>query len=199
MLLDEESIALELGRTGIAVREQFLTADVVAELADNARAAHARGRFVAAAVGRGDARKVDAAVRGDLTLWLDPAAASAAERAYFDAVEELRSAVNQCLQLGAFEVEAHYALYPPGAAYARHRDVLRGTEARVVSTVLYLNEDWDGRDGGVLRVYLDGDSVREVLPRAGVFVCFLSDRFDHEVTVATRERWSVTAWLRRRR
>ncbi|HYC54922.1 MAG TPA: 2OG-Fe(II) oxygenase [Candidatus Binatia bacterium] len=205
MVLDVESIALELGRTGLAVREGFLPADVIAALRDRAQSAHVRGEFRAAAVGAGASRQVDASVRGDVTKWLDPSSASPAENIYFDAVEDLRAAVNQCLQLGAFEVEAHYALYPPGAAYARHCDQPRANGARAVSTVLYLNEDWSEADGGALRVHL-GDSssahqaeFREVWPRAGVFVCFLSDVFEHEVTVARRARWSVAGWLRRRR
>jgi SM-20-related protein len=97
-----------------------------------------------------------------------------------------------------FDLELHWALYPPGAHYARHCDRLRGSRARVVSLVLYLNESWRRRDGGALRLYLDANTTRDVVPRAGTLVAFLSDRFEHEVLPARRERLSVTGWLRRR-
>jgi SM-20-related protein len=44
----------------------------------------------------------------------------------------------------------------------------------------------------------DDERVRDVLPVAGTLVCFLSDRFEHEVLPATRERLSLTGWFRRR-
>jgi SM-20-related protein len=62
---------------------------------------------------------------------------------------------------------------------------------------MYLNENWALADGGALRIY-DGKRVRDVLPVAGTLVCFLSDRFEHEVLPATRERLSLSGWFRRR-
>ncbi|MFP5505881.1 MAG: 2OG-Fe(II) oxygenase, partial [Gammaproteobacteria bacterium] len=41
----------------------------------------------------------------------------------------------------------------------------------------------------------EGESI-DVLPQGGTFVCFLSDRFHHEVLPATRERMSVTGWFK---
>lgn len=116
-------------------------------------------------------------------------------------MESLRLALNRTLQLGLFSLEAHYAIYPPGAAYRRHRDAFPDggamPNARVISCALYLNEGWTASDGGALRIY-DGDRVRDVLPIAGTLACFLSERFEHEVLPATRERLSVTGWFRRR-
>ncbi len=57
---------------------------------------------------------------------------------------------------------------------------------------------------GELRLYLeeldeagDGPSI-DVPPCGGTLVAFLSDRFNHEVLPATRERWSLTAWRKTR-
>jgi SM-20-related protein len=131
--------------------------------------------------------------------WIDPAAATRGEAAVLARLERLRAALNRSLQLGAFELELHWALYPPGAHYARHLDRFRGGErARVVSLVLYLNEVWQPRDGGALRIHLDAHTHRDVAPQAGTLVAFLSDRFEHEVLAARRERLSLTGWLRRR-
>ena len=68
----------------------------------------------------------------------------------------------------------------------------------MVSVVYYLNADWQPQDGGALRLYLDDGSHRDVLPHAGRMVLFLSDRFEHEVLPATRERMSIACWMRRR-
>ncbi len=52
-----------------------------------------------------------------------------------------------------------------------------------------------------MRIYTDpADENRQeqVLPIAGRLVCFLSDRFIHEVLPARRERLSLSGWFRKR-
>ena len=100
--------------------------------------------------------------------------------------------------LGLFSFEGHYAIYPPGAGYRRHRDRFRDDDARVLSCVLYLNAGWSMQDGGALRMHFDGGQQGDVLPIGGTLVCFLSERFEHEVLPATRERLALTGWFRRR-
>jgi SM-20-related protein len=130
--------------------------------------------------------------------WIDPVRATRGEAVLLARIERLRAALNRSLQLGVFELELQWALYPPGAHYARHLDAFRGDRARLVSLVLYLNEAWQPSDGGALRLHLDTGSHRDVAPHAGTLVAFLSDRFEHEVLSATRERLSLAGWLRRR-
>jgi SM-20-related protein len=96
------------------------------------------------------------------------------------------------------DFEGHYAIYPPGARYERHRDRFRDDDARVLSCVLYLNDAWHASDGGALRLYLPHDETLDVLPEAGTFVAFLSAELDHEVRPASRERAAITGWFRRR-
>ena len=92
-------------------------------------------------VGRGAAR-LEPALRGDRIAWLADEPRDAAEAAAFALFEALRITCNRKLMLGLFEFEGHYALYPPGARYARHRDRFRDDDARVLSCVLYLNDGW---------------------------------------------------------
>ena len=194
-------IADQLASQGWAAVAQFISPDLVDALADEARAMRAAGRFRAAAVGSGARRRVDAEVRGDETCWLDPASATPAQREYLEALDALRAALNRELQLGLFDFETHFAFYPRGARYHRHRDRPHGSEARIVSSVLYLNETWKPEDGGELRLYIDESgkgAYRQFLPDAGSLVCFLSERFWHEVLPARRERWSVSGWFVRR-
>jgi SM-20-related protein len=136
-------------------------------------------------------------VRGDFIAWLSEPELDA-EQVLLGRLEALRVAMNRGLMAGLEDFQGHFALYPPGAAYARHNDRLAGTDVRAISVALYLNEDWTAKDGGVLRLYTGGDSFEDVLPVGGRLVAFLSDRFEHEVLPAQRDRLSFTGWYRRR-
>jgi SM-20-related protein len=168
-------------------------------LRDDLRRLQAEGALARAAVGRNDGRSVRDDIRADRTRWLDDPRCGPAARVFLERLDALRIALNRRLFLGLDDVEAHYAAYPPGGGYARHRDRFRDSDARVVSLVTYLNEDWDTDDGGALRLYLDEDGSGEVgvdiAPTRGS-VCFLSE-LEHEVLPARRERLSIAAWFRR--
>ena len=163
-----------------------------------ARRRDAAGEFHEAGVGRGSERRRLAHIRGDRIAWLDQAEVNSATRPWWDELERLRVALNGALFLGLLSFEGHYAIYPPGASYQRHRDRFRDDDERVLSCVLYLNEAWSEADGGALRIYVGGGLARDILPVGGTLVCFLSDRFEHEVLPATRERLALTGWFRRR-
>ena len=189
-------VAAELERHGFALVDAFLHESTVAALAAQCRELHACARLQPAAIGRGEGRHVDIALRGDHTHWFDPAALSAAQSEYWSRMDMLRRGLNRSLLLGLHELEAHFALYPAGARYARHRDRFRDDDTRVLSTVLYLNPDWRERDGGALRLYCD-TVHRDIYPEAGRLVAFLSADFEHEVLPARRERISIAGWQRR--
>jgi SM-20-related protein len=195
-----DRICAAIADEGCAIEADFLPQAIVAALADEAHARDAAGEFHAAGVGRGAARVQRSDVRGDRILWLDQSLASSAQQPFWQALDALRLALNETLLLGLFSFDGHYAIYPPGTYYRRHRDQFRGagsSDIRVISCAIYLNENWALTDGGALRIY-DGEQVRDVLPVAGTLVCFLSDRFEHEVLPATRERLALTGWFRRR-
>lgn len=149
----------------------------------------------AAAVGHADSHALRSEVRGDATLWLDDPRCGDAAGVYLAALDTLRLELNRRLFLGLDEVEAHYAAYPSGTGYARHRDRFHDDDARVLSIVTYLNPDWRDDDGGALRLHRD-DGMVDIVPRSGS-VCFLSEH-EHEVLPARRERFSIAAWFRRR-
>jgi SM-20-related protein len=199
-------VAADLERSGYCVIEGFLDANAIAALAFECRSMHEREELRPAAIGRARGHHVDASIRGDHTRWFDEARLTPAQSIYWTSMDFLRTSLNRQLLLGLDEIEAHYALYPPGARYARHRDRFRDDDARVLSSVLYLNRAWRKADGGALRIYVSeaaGTSEREsqldIAPRAGTLVLFLSADFDHEVLAASRERMSVAGWFRRSR
>jgi len=195
----EAEIAEAIARDGLAVVADFLPEIQVEALRTECRRRDAEGLFRSAQVGRSSMRAERTEIRGDRTLWLDDVNAAAAEAPLRRALESLRVELNRALFLGLFDLEMHYAIYPPGAAYQRHSDRFRGEadNVRILSCVFYLNESWSEGDGGALRIHRDQGAL-DVQPLGGTLVCFLAERFEHEVLPARRERLSVTGWFRAR-
>ena len=179
------------------VRE-FLPEATIAALRGEALRRDTAGMLAAAATGHGAGRQVREDIRGDRIGWLDEGSPAPVERALFAALEALRVEANRELLLGLWRYEGHYALYPPGAHYARHRDRFQDDDARVLSLVLYLNEAWQTNEGGVLRIHRPGGIPRDVLPDGGTLVAFIAAQFEHEVLPATRPRLAVSGWFRTR-
>src|SRR5690554_5919309 len=92
-----------------------------------------------AGIGRGRDLVKDRSVRRDKIAWL--CGYSEFQRLLFECLEQIREGLNRRLYLGLKRFEAHYATYHPGDFYKRHLDSFRGRASRVVSLVLYLNED----------------------------------------------------------
>ena len=190
----DDLVADALADDGWAVTPGFLSAPEAAALLAEGLAD--RDAFHRAGVGRGAGHRAAAAVRSDDVRWIDAGTAAPAQRAYLDRMDALRAALNQALYLGLVGYEAHVAVYAPGASYGRHLDAFPGGGTRrTLSCVLYLNDAWADADGGHLRLYLDAGRSVDVRPEAGTLVTFLSERFEHEVLPARRERASVTGWF----
>lgn len=196
---NEEKIIGALADYGWCVEPGFLSEDETAELRVECLDMHAKGAFRAAGVGRGQAL-VRSEVRGDHVLWVDEIMAGRALSSALEKLESLRQAANQSLYLGLFELEAHFAVYPPGSGYQRHLDRFRDDDRRTLTSILYLNEPgWSAEDGGQLQFWPDPEALpQEILPAGGTLVTFLSDRFWHEVLPANRQRLSLTGWFKRR-
>lgn len=152
--------------------------------------------FRQARIGRDGGEMDNPFVRSDRIFWVDPAEPAAA--AYLAWSEQLRLAINRRLFLGLFDYECHYAFYRRGAFYKKHLDAFKGERNRVLTTVFYLNPDWQPKDGGQLLLYSpdDGALMETVQPAYGRMVVFLSEQFPHEVAVTRRERYSLAGWYR---
>jgi SM-20-related protein len=187
----------QLGSRGFGVVDEFVDAELLAELRKRCQDLHASGALRAARIGRGAQERLAPEVRGDFIAWLSEPALDAEQR-LLERLDELRVALNRALMTGLEDFQGHFALYPRGAAYARHFDRLVGSDVRAVSAALYLNENWTEADGAHLRIYTGGGASEDVLPIGGRLVAFVSDRFEHEVLPGQRERMSFTGWFRRR-
>jgi SM-20-related protein len=151
--------------------------------------------MIRAGIGRGRQRQVADTVRGDWIRWLD--GSTAAQLEFLERLEAIRIEVNRALMLGLFEVEAHFALYPPGTGYERHLDAFQHGNPRRLSAVFYLNRHWRQSEGGELAIYdSEGNMVDRILPEAGTLVLFLSQTVPHAVLPTRRWRASIAAWFR---
>ena len=182
---------------GIAVRDGFLTPALTRALIQCAHQHRARGDFEAARIGSEQSAQRRADIRGDSTCWILPPLL-APEQSLLEELERLRLELNRESLLGLFELELHYAWYPPGARYARHVDQPQGRGQRQVSLVLYLNEGWTSTAGGELRLFDAAGGHRDIEPVAGRLVCFLTPGREHEVLPMQRDRLSISGWFRTR-
>lgn len=148
-----------------------------------------------AGIGRQQSQTINTMVRNDRIYWLTPERPEHAD--YLAIMEELRVEFNRSLFMGLFDYECHLAHYPNGAFYKKHLDAFKGRSNRVLTTVFYLNPQWQEDDGGQLVIYgSTGEVLETVLPQQGRLVVFLSNRFVHEVLPSKRDRFSVTGWFR---
>ena len=196
---DYEPIIDGILTDGYGVMDNFLVPAEVLALGACLRNRREAGQFRSAGIGNQQVT-VETAIRGDEILWLDEATATPEEAAFLERIGQFVQYVNQTCYLGLREYEFHYALYPTGAFYKRHLDRFRSDSRRKLSVVCYLNTDWQEANGGQLALYLPeaGGSERRVTvaPVGGRLVCFDSGQLEHEVFAATRERMSLTGWLK---
>ena len=150
-------------------------------------------KFQVAGIGRQQSLQLNAQIRRDKTRWL--ASNSPAQTDFISLISELRLAVNRRFFLGLFDYECHYAKYEIGDFYKKHLDAFKGKSNRIFSTVCYLNTP---DSGGELVIYApdSNDVIVRVLPKAGTFVVFESERFPHEVLAAKSVRYSIAGWFR---
>ena len=185
---------------GWAVTPQFLDPAEALALSRESRVAWDEGRFRRARVGRGDGLVIREDIRSDHVMWLRTGESTAAQERYLASLEELRFAINGRFFLGLFDFEGHFAVYPEGAFYKPHLDRHRNTGDRIVTAIVYLNENWQPRDGGELKLWTtpgDKDGAYQIIePRLGTLVTFFAADHWHEVLPALKTRMSITGWFR---
>ena len=188
-----------LADQGYVIIHGLVPDELCVRLRLEAEASHAADRLERAGVGRTEDNTLDLSIRRDKTRWFDRS--STAQTDYLDLMETVRQTVNQELFLGLFSYEAHFAVYEPGGFYKRHFDAFRGRRNRMLSSVFYLNEDWQpGLEGELLIYAPEADEhaapIEAVLPEIGTLVLFLSEDIPHEVRPTARDRYSIAGWFR---
>ena len=199
------SIIDDLGENGYAICESFLPDASISALYGLAFKLQESGEMREAKTGL-STQTSSIKWRGDSIAWLDENSVEPAVQAYFTKMSALRRALNQHLFLNVQEIESHLAIFPAGSVYGKHLDQFQqgtGTQARQISSILYLNDNWPADAGGALRLHLNGKQTEQadfmdIAPTAGKLVLFLSHDFWHEVLPAKRYRISIAGWFRTR-
>lgn len=97
---------------------------------------------------------------------------------------------------------------PGGSTYPLHIDNTLGVsnspndDTRKLTCILYLNPEYQERDGGELRLLLLDHQCLDLTPRGGRMVVFWSDEIPHEVlpckpdsTSSDFDRYALTIWI----
>lgn len=152
--------------------------------------------FHTAGIGRLSQHGKDPRVRTDRICWFTGETETG--QRWLSWAEHLQTYLNRSLFMGLFSFESHLAFYKPGDFYTRHFDAFQDRRNRILSLVVYLNNDWQEDQGGELVLYRnpeDQTGIR-VMPEMGTLVLFLSEEFPHEVLPTKRDRFSIAGWFR---
>ena len=145
-----------------------------------------------AGIGTASDYTIQEGVRGDYISWLGKE--NEDEALFLAQMEDFRKTLNLNLLLSLKSFEFHFASYPPGSFYARHLDQFKERNNRMISFVLYFNDNWKPEYEGFLRIY-NGDEVIDIEPKGNRLVLFRSDIMEHEVLPTKVYRNSITGWF----
>ncbi|MEN4053394.1 MULTISPECIES: 2OG-Fe(II) oxygenase [Sulfurimonas] len=187
-----EKITDALVNEGYIIIEDALDKELSQKLLQKAQK---QQNYKEAGISSSNTLHLDKKRRRDKIVWLDEDGESVSEFLTF--ASGLREYLNRSLFLGLTYYEAHFAHYEKGDFYEKHLDAFKNSKNRVVTTVYYLNEEWNQRDGGELLIYDKEDKlIKKVLPKQNTLVVFMSEEFPHAVDIAKKDRYSIAGWYR---
>lgn len=150
--------------------------------------------FSPAGIGALGQNQVVKSIRGDVTYWLDSKRDEQLQN-FWQLVEESLSTLNRYCYLSLSGFEFHLAHYAPGQGYDRHIDQFDQRSNRMISIVIYLNENWQPGDGGELQLIDAHGKAKVIAPLRNRLMMFKSADVPHEVLPANTSRYSLTGWL----
>jgi len=176
-----------------AIADNFLDAELYLQLLSfkNDRVQHEE--FNRAAIGQGIEKQRISEIRGDYTYWINREEDQKL-KSLFELLDEMKQFLNRTCYLSLSNYEFHLAHYPKGNFYKRHLDEFQERSNRMISFILYMNDNWQKGDGGELKIF---DSEEDILinPIANRLVMFVSDCVEHEVLMTHKSRFSLTGWF----
>jgi SM-20-related protein len=179
----------------VGLAEDFLSVSLAANLKANLLALYANHQLRPAGIGNNAALVKDKLIRNDKIYWLDRQHDNAAEQLFFELMDRFVSYLNRTCYTGITGYEFHYALYEKGSFYKKHLDQFQNNKSRAYSIILYLNADWQEKDGGELVLYHE-NHLQTIAPVNGKCVFFKSSELEHEVLITHQPRLSITGWLK---
>ncbi|MFD2288080.1 2OG-Fe(II) oxygenase [Pedobacter petrophilus] len=182
-------------RDKVGIAENFLSAPLAAHLTENLKTLFANQQLKSAGIGNAIVASQDKLVRSDVIYWLDRTHENQYENDFFDLMDKFVLYLNQTCYTGITGYEFHYTLYDPGTFYKKHIDQFKNNGSRQYSMIMYLNIGWAFGDGGELCIYHLAHT-QNISPDNGKSVFFKSSDLAHEVLVTSKQRLSITGWLK---
>lgn len=176
------------------VIDEFISEEELRDFQAYFQAQKAADALAKAGIGSQGQFQIKAEVRGDYIKWLDPEQDQAV-RPFFDRIEVMMSQLNRYCYLSLRSAEFHLAHYPKGTFYKRHLDQFSTKSNRLISVILYLNDQWQPGDGGELRLFLP-EGEKTIAPIACRVAILRSNLVEHEVLETHKDRYSITGWLK---
>jgi SM-20-related protein len=150
--------------------------------------------FDQAGIGTLNQHVIKQSIRGDRTYWLNKNR-DIALHYFWQLLEETKFILNRYCYLSLSGEEFHLAHYPSGGHYVRHLDQFEGRNNRMISMVIYLNEDWQPAHGGQLEILDNNKQLKLIAPMAKRCVLFKSAKVPHAVLKSFEDRYSITGWF----
>ncbi len=179
----------------VGLTENFLNESLASHLKKNLIALYSDQQLLSAGTGNSTHVTHDKLMRSDKIYWLDRQHDNPFEINFFELMDSFVSYLNSTCYTGITGYEFHYTLYEKGSFYKKHLDQFRNNKSRAYSMIMYLNADWQEKDGGELCVY-HRDYLQTITPVNGKCVFFKSSEMQHEVLVTHQPRMSITGWLK---
>lgn len=179
----------------VGLADHFLSPALAGHLKENLKNLYAGQQLLPAGIGNNHQLAHDKQIRSDKIYWLDRQHNDPYENAFFTLMDLFVGYLNSTCYTGITGYEFHYALYEQGSFYKKHLDQFRSDKGRAFSMIMYLNADWQEKDGGQLCIH-HSDHLQTVDPVQGACVFFKSDELEHEVLLTNAPRMSITGWLK---
>ncbi|WP_217694752.1 2OG-Fe(II) oxygenase [Algoriphagus marinus] len=177
--------------------DDFILPSTVNGLRANIQRLKASGEMMSSGVGNKSGFQKNKSIRGDQINWIGDQSIDPFEMIYLKKIQGFIAHLNSTCFTSIKSFESHYSSYEKKNFYARHLDQFKTEKGRKFSIVMYLNKDWQEKDGGMLALHPKGQGQINISPMGGRMVFFRSDEMEHEVQASdTRERRSVAGWLK---
>jgi SM-20-related protein len=190
-----ETLVSSFIKDKVGIAENFLSAALSENLKSNLLKLFANHKLHFAGTGNETPEVRNELVRGDSIYWLDRSHNDPFENSFFDLMDSFVIYLNNSCYTGITGYEFHYTLYEKDSFYKKHFDQFQNNDSRKYSMIMYLNEDWEKKDGGELCIH-HKDRLQHIAPESGKTVFFKSSELLHEVLKTTTQRMSITGWLK---
>lgn len=179
----------------VGITNHFLSNALSSSLKQNLIVLNSENKLRLAGIGNTIDVNQDTKIRGDRVYWLDRKHENIHENAFLDLIDAFVLYLNRTCFTGITGYEFHYTYYEIGTYYKKHLDQFKNNHSRQFSMICYLNENWELKDGGELRIY-NLESPQNISPQNGKSVFFRSNELLHEVLTTNKERLSITGWFK---